>query len=75
MSILKPGSIKKNALERRFAHVGVRFFRYFASAWRTFDETFLDQEWFIHFFQRTRFFPYSSGNGSNAHGAALESFR
>src|ERR1044072_5026546 len=50
----------------------VGLFRCLPPAWCADEITFLDQKRFVHFFNRSGFFPDRSGNGGDAHRPALE---
>src|SRR4051794_3853640 len=52
----------------------IRFFGGFATAWRTLDKTFLDQEWFVYFFECTWFFTNSCCNSGDTNRTAFEFF-
>src|SRR6218665_947148 len=55
--------LKQSALDIcfDFSQMFVRFFSRFAAAWRAHDETFLNQKWFIDFFDGFATFGYGCG--------------
>src|SRR3989338_77037 len=56
------------------AKMFIGFFGSFSAAWSSHQKSFLNQERFVHFFQRARIFTNCRSNGSQSNRAAVEFF-